>query len=388
MNKDNQDIVDKAFNIAHWGFANASKLADELKDSVISSAKYVEKAVVGDEEIISSVEAHSTFGKMNIPFPGFLSAGRDNWVKTAGFSATAILMCWGCHHMLRVPSKLPVNENKCVLILGNRNDPIVRSQIADLFRRKYTVFLCSENIGDENEDEEFLFYLDPSSNKDLMRFIDYLTTSSSIKMNLAAILFMPNIAYHVPGSLTTEVLNSTFNANISVYYDVLMKILPHLPYKKTPLFLYNPSLAYNMQISTQPATTFVSGCINSLYQVLRHLRDLQTIQLNLGVFQLGGQPSNYKYLEVSGPNINKALFDPVYKLIISFNGNFLQRAYMHLITLNGLCSSFHFGKYSLLSSLIPGPYLVKVHMVCESRLKSFAKYLSDLLYKSSAYFIK
>ncbi|CCK73578.1 Ysc83p NDAI_0G05950 [Naumovozyma dairenensis CBS 421] len=341
MSGSDQDVVDKTFGLIHKGISNSYRFAHELKDSVINAIKQI----TPQEEPPVAITNERSFA-FNAFAPGLVDKGRKYWIYPATFSVTSLLLCLGYQKFLRIATSLSENEKRNILVLGNRNDPIIRSQITDLYRRKYTVFVCSEHLTEEKEDEEFLYYINPRSSDDLLKFMNKVMINDKKTVNLDAILFMPNLAYHTPGPISTKELEQTLHSNIMVYKDALDKILPHLRNnKRIPLLLYNPSLPSKKNISSQPTTIFVSGCINSLYQTFSEDHLVNPYMFHLGVFKLAGQPSNYKYLQANGQNINTALLDPVYQLIVSLNGNYGQRFLVWIRTFGGLYKVFYFGSF-------------------------------------------
>ena len=272
---------------------------------------------------------------------------RHNWGVSIGVSATAIILFWKLKQVLAVPSHVPEQGSQCVLVLGNLNDPIVRSQVMDLYRRRFTVFVCSESdsFREYEAETQFIIPMQPSSPTDLQKFTDFLTNGE-----LASILFMPNLSYQPPGLLSVETLQYEIRSNILINYNTLIRLLPYLPNRKVQLILFNPSLTYNLQLTENTAELFISGFIDSIFHSLKNYGSLSVLMVRLGLFQVRGQSSNYKYLELKGSDISTGLHKPVYELIMSYNGNLAQRWFIYLSTFFGKFRVYYLGKYSYLSS--------------------------------------
>ena len=347
-----EDFVDRMFDTAYAWAHRGLHLLDESASSMLEKVERIKDKLLHDQGI--EIQIHRPpprtpsllwNGIMDSRMVHFL---RRNWKVSIGASATAIILFWKLNQVLTIPAHVPEQGSQCVLVLGNLNDPIVRSQVMDLYRRRFTVFVCSESADSFKQYEaetQFIIPIQPSSPTDLQKFTDFLKDGE-----LASILFMPNLSYQPPGLLSVETLQYEIRSNILINYNTLIRLLPYLPDRKVQLILFNPSLTYNLQLTENTAELFISGFIDSIFHSLRNYGSLSVLMVRLGLFQVRGQSSNYKYLELQGSDISMGLHKPVYELIMSYNGNLAQRWFIYLSTFFGRFRVYYLGKYSYLSS--------------------------------------
>lgn len=243
--------------------------------------------------------------------PGIRKAG-----SLVGLGAVAILL-WklGGKIVPRLPSHLDPADKRCVLLFGQMRDPITRQIVMDLYRRGFTVFVCSEHVFSQNDDDG-LFHI---THEDLPRMVKYLEENSA---QLTSILIIPNSAYYPSGLVTTlssTVITAELEQNVFTHVRALIKILPHFKNRLQIIFL-SPSLPKHFAVPHHSPEYLVAGLISSFYEALRSEVPQASIYLcHLGVLKIAGSPSNYKYLSMSGSGINKSLLMPLYRLITSNN---------------------------------------------------------------------
>lgn len=249
-----------------------------------------------------------------------LYAQRYKILPILGISASALLI-WTLFPRIihSVPTHLKECDRQCVLVLGHLRDPITRHVVMDLYRRGFTVCICSENCGDQNDDEG-LFHIEHS---ELNKFINLLNEKS---LKLTSILLIPNSAYY-PSGLFTNLSNSSvqfeFEQNIMKPYRVLTKLLPHFNYK-IQIILLSPSLPQNFGIPHHSPEILIAGMVRSLYTIIStEYSTCDTYLCHLGLLQIAANPSNYKYLSTRGSNINKSLLEPLFRLILSKSSRWL-----------------------------------------------------------------
>ncbi|CCF55534.1 hypothetical protein KAFR_0A00960 [Kazachstania africana CBS 2517] len=365
-NRGNEDFVDRVFDLGTRYIDKCYRLIDSSGQAVVDRLKDMAEdwALTPSGNI---PERTGTMGGSMLRklFPGLNGSqcGKSQyWLYGLGTSATVLVLFW---KLASIPSRLPQNESLCVLILGDMSDPIVRSQVMDLYARRFTVFICSENaekFKKYKDETDFLIPIDASSSTDLQKFIDYLNSSSLPNGRLASILFMPNLSYQPSGELSMEALQYEIKSNILISYNTLIKLLPHLlttSRNKTQLILFNPSLSYNLQMSNHPTELFISGFVSSIYHSLQKYDSLNVMMIHLGLFQIQGQLSNYKYLKWSGSSIQSGLHSPVYKIIMSANGTPVQKLLLWFRTLFGRHPVFFLGRLSFISTWSIFPLMLR-----------------------------
>lgn len=358
-----EDLVDQVFDLGHTYYEKAYQLATNVGDNALKTVKKLRKNIEDDPiEAINAIEPlHARiFGHRShygsIWTPGLKRNLKNHWVLGLSVSVTTFLLSYTLLQALKVPKSISRNETQVILVLGDYGDPIIRSQVLDFYRRNYTVFICSENVDRfklQQEDFENLYFINPQSNDDLYKFTSLFETHSSPSQvkKLSSIIFTPNLSYFTPGEVSLETLQYEIRSNILINYNTLLKILPHIPKAQTTqLILLNPSLSYNLQNNHHPAEMFISGFITSIYRSLQNYDSLAVFMVHIGLFQVRGQLSNYKYTKWNGSDINKYLHAPLYRLIARYNGNFVQRLCQRIWTLNGNWSIYYMGRYSLLAT--------------------------------------
>ncbi|KAG0653274.1 hypothetical protein C6P44_002099, partial [Monosporozyma unispora] len=359
--KGTEDLVDQAFDLGHSFYAKAYQLVTNLGDATLKTVNELKDTIGGEPaEALNAIEPlhASLFGsssRRNIWSSGLGGTFKQHLVLGLGVSASTILLSYTVVKALRIPKAISRDETQVILILGDYGDPIIRSQVLDFYRRNYTVFICSETVDRfklQQEDFENLYFINPQSNDDLYKFTKLFENNWGDKVNkLAAIIFTPNLSYFTPGEVSLDILQYEIRSNILINYNTLLKILPHIPKNQTTqLILLNPSLSYNLENVHHPAEMFISGFITSIYKSMRNYDSLKVFMIHIGLFQVRGQLSNYKYMKWHGSDINKCLHDPIYRLIRRYNGNFLQRLFQRINTFNGRWSVYYMGKYSLLAT--------------------------------------
>lgn len=348
-----KDFVEKVFDTGYSLVHSWNQLAENIKDRALKTLKHANENNVN--ELLAS---HVPDGKSG-PFRNFRmsSVMPTNWNKVfwgLGITASSVILFWQIKKCTKVLPCLPRLEQKCILVFGDVRDPIVRSQVMDLYRRRFVVFICSKHAAqyrEKEEEDDFLRHIDPNSANDLSNFIDYLKKTKEEEVRLVSILFMPNLAYYPMGDISLSQLEKEIHSNVLVYFNALIKFVPHIKNKNTQCILFNPVISYNMEFAHHSAELFVSGLINSVIRSLKTCNNLSVYTANIGILQIASQPSNYKYLNMKGTNISDGLLTPIYKLIMYHNGNWFQRLLKEFYTLGGFCQNYYFGKYSWLSSV-------------------------------------
>lgn len=354
-----QDIVDQVFDRVDSLYSRGSGVVSSVQDAVSNTVSHMGRDSQWETELAArgKEEAGNSMGKSIWSLgSGLYRHLGGKTIFGFGFSALMVVLFWQKGNLLGFPEHLPKNQEKCCLVLGNMHDPIIRSQVMDLYRRRFTVFVCSKDAPsyrEHEEDDDFLVHLDPTSSDDLAHLVESLNSTHQ----LASILFMPNLSYHPSGEVSLSQLEVEIRSNALLYFHTLMKLLPHLP--RTQLILFDPSLTYNMRIAHHPVEILVSGVIKSIYQSLARHEKLDLYLVHLGILQLTAQPSNYKFLNLKGSNINTALLEPVYRLIMAYNGNILRRLWLYTITLGSLNHHWYCGKYSWISNFAFSTSLIR-----------------------------
>lgn len=361
MTGDGRDIVDRVFDAGRtcvleggrWvGLAHG--VVAELVGAVSERAREVLVAEEGSapSNWAPSVPVRST--RYSSAAARWLLLCSGVVVATAGAAAAR---AWGS-----VPPHVPAGRARCVLVLGDVADPLVRSQVLDLYTRRYTVFVCSERARAykvHEEEQDLLYYIDPTSSADLARLVSYIRAHCPGGA-LDAILLIPRLSYYPSGEVPLKTLESELHSSLWLYYDTLMQLLPYLT-TPTLLLLYSPSLSTHLRIQHHSVEVVIGQLVNCIQVLLAPYKKLETRQIHIGLLQLGGQPSNYKYLGLPGSPLHESLLEPIYRLIYCHNGNWLQRLRSKIQTAYGYMTSFHLGKYSLLSRIFPwlGHFLLR-----------------------------
>lgn len=345
-----QDIVDQVFDRVDSLCNRGSKVVSSVQDAVSSTVSHIS----GDAQWEAELAARTQEEAGNPAIKSLTSLGSAFYEKLTnktvigcGVSAVMAILFWHKERLLGLPEHLPKNQPKCCLVLGDIHDPIIRSQVMDLYRRRFTIFVCSRDAPsyrEHEEDDDFLVHIDPTSSSDLANFIQSLNST----YELASVLFMPNLSYHPSGEMNLSQLETEIRSNTLLYFCTLMKLLPHLP--RTQVILFDPALTYNMKVPHHHVEILVSGIVKSVYHSLTRHAKLDLYLVHLGILQLTAQPSNYKFLNLRGSNVNTALLEPVYKLVMAYNGNILRRMWLWLVTLGSLNHHWYCGKYSWIST--------------------------------------
>lgn len=355
MNSGDRDIVDKLFSAGSSLISRGNEVISNVAERVVSKVK---EAQGKDVDRLQSVQKGSKLSELWKSFYGAVSRSygqKQRTLVTLGVTAGAVVLFWQCKLLLDVPKRLQSSQSNCVLVLGDMRDPIVRSQVMDLYRRGFTVFVCSANakaFRARQEDDDFLRHIDPGSASDLASFAKLVTGANNEEsFKLASILFMPNLAYYPPGDMSTSQLGSELKSNVLVYYSALVQLLPYLRSSAVQLILFNPSLSLNLGIPHHPTELFISSLMHAIHQSLRDYRGLNVSMIHVGALKLGAQPSNYKYLSLKGSNINESLLKPVYELIMIYNGNWIQRVWFWVRTGGSLRRNMYCGRFSYLARI-------------------------------------
>ncbi|AQZ11046.1 YSC83 (YHR017W) [Zygosaccharomyces parabailii] len=355
-----RDIVDQVFSQVDSLYNKSSRVVSSVKDVVMDTVTHIG----GDSQAESALTDRSKDRVGNAVIRSLGSLGGSVYKQLGsvlfgcGVSAVFVVLFWRTGQLLHFPGHLPKSQSQCCLVLGDMHDPIIRSQVMDLYRRRFTVFVCSrdaQSYREHEEDDDFLIHIDPSSSADLASFLKCLNSTHK----LASILFMPNLAYHPSGEVSLNQLESEIHSNTLLYYATLMKLLPHLPQHNVQLILFDPSLTYNLKAAHHSVEILVSGIVKSIYQSLARRNKLSVYMIHLGILQLTAQPSNYKFLNLKGSNVNSALLQPIYRLIMAHNGNILLRSWLWLFTLGSWNRNFYCGRYSWLSTFPLASPLIK-----------------------------
>lgn len=358
MSSGDRDIVDKLFSAGYSLLTRGNEAVSEVAGRVVDKVRKVQGSDVRRLESYSS-EPRSQ-GAWNSVLGAFSWAygQRQRALVGVGITAGAFVLFWQCRQLLGIPERLPPSRPSAVLVFGDMRDPIVRSQVMDLYRRGFTVFVCSSNakaFRERQEDDDFLRHIDPGSASDLASFVQFLAKPGEAgPYRLASILFMPNLAYYPPGDMSPSQLGSEIKANVLVYYSALVGLLPqleNLERSAVQLILFNPSLSSNLAVPHRPAELFISGLMSSINQSLKNRRRLNVSVVHVGALKLGAQPSNYKYLSLGGSNINDSLLKPVYELIMTYNGNWILRGFFWIRTVGSLRRNMYCGRFSSLSRI-------------------------------------
>lgn len=354
MSSRDQDFIDGIFSTGHSLFSKGHQVVNAVAERVVSKVREVQGR---DGLELTALKADSSsqgsWGYVKEVLQGTLGQQRKTLVGF-GVAASALVLFWQTRRFWRIPPRLAASQAQCVLVFGDMRDPIVRSQVMDLYRRGFMIFVCSTNakaFRERQEDDDFLRHIDPHSASDLASFVQFLEKTGDVPCQLASILFMPNLAYYPPGEVSLNRLESELHSNVLVYYTVLVELLRRIKSAKTQLILFNPSLSSNLAVSHHPAELFVSGLMTSVHQTMRQHHRVTTYTIHVGALKLGAQPSNYKYLSLGGSNINEELLKPVYNLIMAHSGNLIQRSWLWLTTLGAVRCDFYCGKYSRASRI-------------------------------------
>ncbi|CAI4051494.1 hypothetical protein N7582_005213 [Saccharomyces uvarum] len=338
-----KDIVDQIFDTGYWVVSKSVVLGDEIRNHVGRSIESINEKISNRkappvQESNFSTSRQDLSRKLKIGF-------QDHWKLGLSLSATSLCLYLGYRTFLKLPPHLPEAESKVVLIFGDMNDPIARNQVMDLYRRRFIVYVCTENADvykKHEEDQDFVYYIDPTCGKDLEAFYPDVP-------RLASILFMPRLSYHPSGIISCDSLESEIHSSIFVYYQALLTVIPHLK-KKTQLILFDPSLTSELNLTHHSTEIITSGIINSLFKIFQRHQRISVSLIKLGILQIGSQPSNYKFLNTPGSDIHKALHYPVYKMIMGANGYKARRFLNWLSTLGGWNTVYHCGRFSYLVS--------------------------------------
>ncbi|CCE61302.1 hypothetical protein TPHA_0A02200 [Tetrapisispora phaffii CBS 4417] len=355
-----KDIIDQVFDTGYSVLNKGANIANVVKSEVLNKLDW-KHATKDYSPVLVNV---SDLDDKTIPF---LNNFNFDTIRTSisstsipklalylGISTTSIVLFWKTAKLLTVPDYLPQLERECVLVFGDVRDPIVRGQVMDLYRRRYIVFVCSKHAKqykEKEEEDDFMHHIDPTSSNDLSYFIDFINRPQGEPIKLVSILFMPNLSYYPDGFQPTSKLEKEFNCNVLIHYNALMKIVPYFENKSKQCILFNPSLSYNLNLSTNPTELLISSLMNGVKKNLENVSNLTVYTVNIGILKIGGQASNYKYLKTQGSNINDAMLLPIYKLITHHNGNFVQRTYNWVKTFGYYNTTFYCGRYSWLSSV-------------------------------------
>lgn len=354
-----RDIVDQVFSQVDSLYNRSSRVMSSVKDAVVDTVTHIGGDTKVDAALTSSKEqaGNSVLGSLG-SFGGSLYRQLGTVLLGCGASAVFVVLFWRTGQLLHFPEHLPKSQSQCCLVLGDMHDPIIRSQVMDLYRRRFTVFVCSrdaQSYREHEEDDDFLIHIDPSSSADLASFLKCLSSTHE----LASILLMPNLAYHPSGEVSLNQLESEIHSNTLLYYSTLMKLLPHLPSRNVQLILFDPSLTYNIKAAHHPVEILVSGIMKSINQSLSRHSKLNVYMVHLGILQLTAQPSNYKFLNLKGSNVNSCLLQPVYRLIMAHNGNILLRLWLWILTWGSWNRNWYCGRYSWLSTFPLASPLIK-----------------------------
>lgn len=258
--------MDQIFDTGYWVVSKSVVLGDEIRNHVGRSIETINEKISNRkalpvQESNFSTSRQDIFKKLKIGF-------QDHWKLGLGLSATSLCLYLGYRTFLKLPPHLPEAESKAVLIFGDMNDPIARNQVMDLYRRRFIVYICTENADvykKHEEDQDFVYYIDPTCEKDFEAFYREVP-------RLASILFTPRLSYHPSGIISCDSLESEIHSSIFVYYQALLNVIPHLK-KKTQLILFDPSLTSELNLIHHSTEIISSGIINSLFNIFqRHQR--------------------------------------------------------------------------------------------------------------------
>ncbi|AET38447.1 Ysc83p Ecym_2748 [Eremothecium cymbalariae DBVPG len=227
------------------------------------------------------------------------------------------------------------NDREVVLVVGEMSDPITRSLVYDLYRRGFIVFICTtkQNKHQGLEEEEYekvpspwdkedgLFHI-TSSTECLSQFMEFLQQENK---HLRGILVVPNVCFYTSGiftNITSAQLSDEFGVNFVNIWRVITNLLPQFnnAYRdKLQVIIFNPSLSKNLNIQYHSLEFLISSMMETLYNVMKnecgHLADVY--QCHLGILNVAGNASNYKYLTINGEHITTSLCEPIYELLIS-----------------------------------------------------------------------
>lgn len=213
-----KDIVDQIFDTGYWVVSKSVVLGDEIRNHVGRSIESINEKISNRkappvQESNFSTSRQDLSRKLKIGF-------QDHWKLGLSLSATSLCLYLGYRTFLKLPPHLPEAESKVVLIFGDMNDPIARNQVMDLYRRRFIVYVCTENADvykKHEEDQDFVYYIDPTCGKDLEAFYPDVP-------RLASILFMPRLSYHPSGIISCDSLESEIHSSIFVYYQALLTV--------------------------------------------------------------------------------------------------------------------------------------------------------------------
>ncbi|KAI8390681.1 related to UPF0744 protein YSD83 [Nakaseomyces glabratus] len=371
MNSD-RDFLDKIFDKAHNIVHKVSQYVENSEEAAIKNGSAILNKILHKGSQVIDAGTNTTIPRSDndnilrnitrLPFT--LLSGihtKRSWSLMA-IPAVSIALYWGSTQ-LKVRPILSTTENQCILVFGDMRDPIIRGQVMDLYRRGFTLFVCLENAGTyktHNDEDDFLNYIDPKSTSDWAKFSEFFRKFPT--NTLPAILLIPKLSYHPTGQVTLEQLENELHSNVLIYYSTLVAISPHLPQNsnsnRIPTLIYNPSLSVNMKNVEHPVEWLISGLMTTIFEELKHSHIFDPYMINVGLFQLGGQLSNYKYLNVKGSNIYNDLYWPIYCFIKMKGGNTFQKLHVAICSLFGLKRTFYLGKFSYLFTL---PFTSKLY---------------------------
>lgn len=310
------DPIDKVFDTCFRWYSKAQRAIDGTGKSIAEKFGSTKESVAG---YYSSDNHSQTADSTGVTIFNNLNALKTPLTAFLGISAASILL-WklSSYAIPTLPKHLP-NDDQVVLLLGDMRDPITRQEVLDLYRRNFVVFVCSlkEHSDIEDNDDDGLFHITPSP-KDLSLFIKFLQDENK---QLASILVMPNSSYYPSGSfanLSASQLEQEIKENFLSYWKVLCKVLPHFAYK-VQVILFNPSLSKHFFIPHHSVEILISHLISGLDEILRaeYSRNVDLYTVHMGIVNIAGNPSNYKYLSCPGSKINTALLTPIFKLIMT-----------------------------------------------------------------------
>ena len=166
MSSQDQDVIDRVFSTGYSLISRGNKAVSEVANKVMARVQSVGDEV-GHQPLKIEHTASSANGSLHKALQ-WLHRSRRGLCWGIGTTAVGVLLYWQFEYLVKIPAHLPQSESKCVLVLGDMRDPIIRSQVMDLYRRRFVVFVCTSSAKtraylENQEDDDFLRFIDPGS---------------------------------------------------------------------------------------------------------------------------------------------------------------------------------------------------------------------------------
>ncbi|AEY96972.1 FAEL018Cp [Eremothecium gossypii FDAG1] len=261
-------------------------------------------------------------------------AGRPRVRAAAAAAAAGLLVYVAGRALVPAVAARVVGERETVLVLGEMTDPITRALVYDLHRRGFCVFVCSTSekrdrqLEDEYEkvpspwDQEGGVCHMAATPEAVARLTEFLQRE---ERRLRGVLVVPSSCFFTSGMFTNipeGQVRSELQENLVNTWAVVTRLLPQFDSAsrdKLQVVVFNPSLSQKLNLQYHSLELLMSSTMESLYRILAnecgYLADVY--QCHLGILNIAGNASNYKYLTINGSHITKALCEPIYELLLS-----------------------------------------------------------------------